>query len=83
MGKSDILSRMYILIALYSEAAERRRAAHSQGFDNIREMFEDLKTRLEGNFVLTKQQSVCHIYLCSAFMPSLTVHLGKCATYCK
>ncbi|KZP30616.1 hypothetical protein FIBSPDRAFT_725835, partial [Athelia psychrophila] len=44
--------------SLYSEAAERRRTAQSQGFDNIRELFEDLKTRLEGNFVLMKQQLV-------------------------
>lgn len=73
LGKSDLLTRLYMLIALYSEAAQKRRTAQSQGFENIRELFEDLKTRLEGNFVLTKQQSVQHFYLCSRIVLLLTV----------
>ncbi|KAF7975988.1 hypothetical protein HWV62_8146 [Athelia sp. TMB] len=56
LGKSDLLTRLYMLIAMYSEAAERRRTIQSQGFENVKELFDDLKTRLEGTFSLTKPQ---------------------------
>ena len=32
LSKSDLLTQMYTLSAVYAEAAERRRVAQSQGF---------------------------------------------------
>ena len=49
---------MYILTALYAEAAERRRAAQDQGFMDLKGLFNDLKIRLESQFELTKDQTV-------------------------
>jgi len=50
---------MYILTALYAEAAERRRVAQDQGFMDLKGLFNDLKIRLESLFELTKDQMVC------------------------
>jgi hypothetical protein len=47
-----------MLAALYSEAAERLRQAQEQGFTDLKELFNDLKIRLEGRFELTKEQMV-------------------------
>lgn len=56
LTRSDLLTRTYVLAALYSEAAERRRVAKEQGFADLKGLFNDLKVRLEGRFELTKEQ---------------------------
>jgi hypothetical protein len=47
-----------MLAALYSEATERLRQAQEQGFTDLKELFNDLKIRLEGRFGLTKEPMV-------------------------
>jgi hypothetical protein len=63
LTKSDLLTRMYMLAALYSEAAERRRVAQEQGFSDLKGVFNDLKIRLEGRFELTKEQMVFGLFV--------------------
>jgi len=41
--QSNLLTRVYMLAALYSDAAERRRAAKEQGVADIKGLFNDLK----------------------------------------
>jgi hypothetical protein len=60
LSRSDLLTRLYQLAATYSEGAERRRAAQDQGVADLKGLFNDLQTRLEGRFELTKEQMVCH-----------------------
>ena len=59
--QSDLLTQVYMLAALYSDAAERRRAAQAQGVADINGLFNDLKIRLEGRFELTKEQMACFL----------------------
>jgi hypothetical protein len=75
--QSDLLTRVYMLAALYSDAAERRRAAKEQGVADIKGLFNDLKIRLEGRFELTKEQMVCPFLrwlTCSANIKSQEQH---------
>jgi hypothetical protein len=58
LSKSDLLTRIYLLATLYSDAAERRRAAQEQGITDLKGLFNDLKIRLEGRFELAKDQNV-------------------------
>jgi len=60
--QSNLLTRVYMLAALYSDAAERRRAAKEQGVADIKGLFNDLKIWLEGQFELTKEQMVCPFF---------------------
>jgi hypothetical protein len=57
--QSDLLTRVYMLAALYSDTVERCCAAKEQGVANIKGLFNDLKIQLEGQFELTKEQMVC------------------------
>jgi len=59
MSKSDLLTRMYALAALYADIAERHRLAKDQGAVDAKDLFNDLKIRLEAQFELTKDQMVC------------------------
>jgi hypothetical protein len=61
LGQSDMLTWLYLLAALYSDAANRRRAAQEQGVADLKGLFNDLKIRLEGKFELTKEQMVCYL----------------------
>ena len=56
-----MLTRLYLLAALYSDAADRRRAAQEQGVADLKGLFNDLKIQLEGKFELTKEQMVCYL----------------------
>lgn len=58
LSRADLLTRLYILVSLYSDAAERHRRAEDQGFTDLKELFADLKIRLQGSFTFTKEQSV-------------------------
>jgi hypothetical protein len=58
LSKSDLLTRVYALAAMYAEAAERRRLAKDQDIVDLKGLFNDLKIRLEGQFELTKEQMV-------------------------
>lgn len=60
MAKSDLITRLYMLAAIYADAAERRRVEADRGFKDLKDLFADLKIRLEGTFTLTKEQSVSH-----------------------
>ncbi|KIM71253.1 hypothetical protein PILCRDRAFT_830465, partial [Piloderma croceum F 1598] len=57
MERSDLLTRMYLLAAIYADSADRRRIAREQGSMDMKEFFTDLKIRLEGSFTLTKEQT--------------------------
>jgi hypothetical protein len=61
LSKSDLLTRVYALAAMYSEVAERRRLAQDQGAVDLKGLYNDLKIRLETQFELTKEQMV-HVY---------------------
>jgi hypothetical protein len=65
------LTRLYVLAAIYADSAERRRLAQEQGFMDLKELFNDLKIRLQGNFALTKEQMV-HFF-CPLFELWLTI----------
>jgi hypothetical protein len=59
MSKSDLLTRVYALAALYTDIAERHQLAKDQGAVDTKGLFNDLKIRLEAQFELTKDQMVC------------------------
>ena len=52
---------LYVLVAIYADSAERRRFAQEQVFIDLKELFNDLKICLQGNFALTKEQMV-HLF---------------------
>ena len=56
--RSDLLTRIYWLAAIYANGADRRRIAQEQGSMDMKEFFTDLKIRLEGSSTLTKEQIV-------------------------
>jgi hypothetical protein len=60
MERSDLLTRMYMLAAIYADGADRRRIAREQGSMDMKVFFTDLKIRLEGSFTLTKEQTVIY-----------------------
>jgi hypothetical protein len=62
MERSDLLTHMYLLAAIYADGADRRRIAREQGSMDMKEFFTDLKIRLEGSFTLTKEQTVIFFY---------------------
>jgi hypothetical protein len=56
-----------MLAAVYSDAAERHQVAQSQGTVDMKGVFTDIKTRLEGHFELTKDQNVSVCILAEIF----------------
>lgn len=63
LGKSDLLTRIYMLASVYTDIAERHRQHNDQEFADLKSLFNDLKIRLESSFTLTPQQMVCsHMY---------------------
>jgi len=56
LTRSDLLTRLYMLAAIYSDSADRRRLAREQGFMDFKAMLSDINIRLQGNFSLTKEQ---------------------------
>lgn len=64
---------MYILGAIYSETAERRRLAATQDILEMRSVFSDLKTRLEAEFTFTKAQRVSNVATLSCLVTEVKV----------
>ena len=62
LSKSDLLTQVYLLATLYSDAAERHQAARDQSITDLKGLFNDLKIRLEAQFELTKDQNVRHLH---------------------
>jgi len=60
MERSDLLTRMYLLAAIYADGADRRQITREQGLMDMKEFFTNLKIRLEGSFTLTKEQMVIY-----------------------
>jgi hypothetical protein len=58
LTRSDLLTRLYMLAAIYSDSADRRRLVREQGFTDFKAMLSDINIRLQGNFTLTKEQLV-------------------------
>ncbi|KAF7986418.1 hypothetical protein HWV62_31153 [Athelia sp. TMB] len=56
LGKSDIISRLYLLAASYADISERRRLAADQGSINLKGLYQDIMTQLSGTYTLTTDQ---------------------------
>jgi hypothetical protein len=62
LTQSDLLMWLYTLTAVYANSANRRRLAREQGFMDFKAMLTDINIRLQGNFVLMKEQQVCNLW---------------------
>jgi hypothetical protein len=59
MSQADLATRLYMLVVMFADEVERRRATTANGAGNLSGLYADLKVRLEDTFVLTSEQKVC------------------------
>ena len=69
LSRSDMATCTYLLLAIFSDAAERRRDRQDQEALDIKGVWNDLKIRLQLTFQLTKDQLVCGCIPCSWSKP--------------
>lgn len=56
LGKSDIVTRLYMLAASFADMSERHRLAADQGAVDLKGLYQDIMAQLSGTYSLTNEQ---------------------------